>query len=373
MKYTYALISLLLITLTSCKSSKYTELTDGIYADIQTTRGDIIIKLEYVKTPVTVANFIALAEGTNPYVSEQYKDKKYYDGVAFHRVIEDFVIQGGDPTGTGSGNPGYRFKDEFDQSLRHNKAGILSMANGGPKTNGSQFFITHRETPHLNDRHTVFGEVVSGLEVVDTIARVKTYKEPNRKDRPVVDVVMNKVEIVRKGKEAKEFDAVQVLTTYFDNEAEEIAALEKVKSDFVEEIANQRQMAEELPSGLRFQVVKSGEGLKPKVGDSVLVDYAGWLSNGTLFDTSEKDIAEKFGKLDLISRVHTGGFTPLAMPYSPDAPLIPGFKEGLLRMSVGDKLRIFIPPHLGLGPQGGGPIPPNAELVFDLEIVKILP
>ncbi len=372
MKYAYAFIILVLISLTSCKSSKYTDLADGIYADIQTNRGDIIVRLEHEKTPVTVANFIALAEGTNPFVSDEYKEKKYYNGVTFHRVIQDFMIQGGDPTGTGSGNPGYRFKDEINDSLTHYKAGILSMANAGPKTNGSQFFITHKETPFLDGRHTVFGEVISGLEVVDTIARVKTYQEATRKDIPVEDVVMNNVEIVRKGKDAKKFDAVGVLSDYFGEEERLLEEMKKVKNDFVTEVAAQKNQAEELPSGLKIQVIREGQGPAPKTGDSVLVNYAGWLSNGVLFDTSEEDVAEKFGNMEQISRVHRDGFTPLPMTYSPDAPLIPGFKEGLLRMKVGDKHRLFIPSHLGLGPQGGGPIPPNSELIFDLEIVEII-
>ncbi len=372
MNNTYAIITLLLIALTSCKSSKYAELSEGIYADIQTNLGDIIVKLEHEKTPVTVANFISLAEGTNPFVSEEYKDKKYYDGIVFHRVIKDFMIQGGDPTATGTGNPGYRFKDEIDESLSHHKAGILSMANSGPKTNGSQFFITHRETPHLDGRHTVFGEVVIGMDVVDSIAGVKTYQEPNRKDRPVSDVVISTVEIVRKGKEAKAFDAVQIMTDYFAEEEERIAAQQKFKEEFAAELASQKSGAEELPSGLRYQVLQAGSDTTPKQGDQVMVDYAGWLADGTLFDTSEEAIAEKFGKFDEINRMHRGDFSPVPMAFSPDSRLIPGFKEGLLRMSVGEKIRLFIPPHLGYGPQGGGPIPPNAELVFDLEIVEIV-
>lgn len=372
MKYILTLTSLIIVLLASCKSSKYAELSDGLYADIQTTRGDIIVRLEYEKTPVTVANFVALAEGNNPFVSEEYKDKKYYDGVIFHRVIEDFMIQGGDPTGMGSGNPGYRFKDEFNDSLTHYKAGILSMANAGPKTNGSQFFITHKETPFLDNRHTVFGEVVNGMDVVDTIARVKTFQEPNRKDRPVVDVVMKSVVIVRKGKEAKNFNAVQILTDYFEEEERQLEAFKQAKTDFVNETTQQKTTAKELPSGLKVHVIEEGNGPAPAQGDSVLVNYAGWLSTGILFDTSEEDIARAFGNLQQIGRVHRDGFVPLPMTYSPDAPLIPGFKEGLLRMKVGDKHRLFIPPHLGLGPQGGGPIPPNSELIFDVEIMEIL-
>ncbi len=371
MKYTFALVLSTLLLLSACKSSKYADLSDGIYADIQTNYGDIVLKLEQEKTPVTVANFISLAEGNSPFVSDEYKDKKYYEGVIFHRVIKDFMIQGGDPTASGSGNPGYRFKDEIVSDLSHSKPGILSMANSGPKTNGSQFFITHKPTLHLDGKHTVFGEVVIGMEVVDSIANVKTYQEPNRKDRPVEDVVMNKVEIVRKGKEAKDFDAVQIMTDYFDEEEKRMAAIEKAKSDFAAEIAVQRENAEELPSGLRVLTVRTGDGTSPKVGDKVLVNYAGWLADGSLFDTSEQAIAEEFGQFENLNRSHRGDFSPVPMPFSPDARLIPGFKEGLMRMNVGDKLRLFIPSHLGYGPQGVGPIPPNAELVFDLEITGI--
>ncbi|TDQ29325.1 peptidylprolyl isomerase [Zeaxanthinibacter enoshimensis] len=363
-----AIYFLLLFTaiLTSCKSSQHADLGDGIFADIETSEGDIIIRLEYQKTPVTVANFITLAEGTSPFVSDEYKDKKYYDGVTFHRVIKDFMIQGGDPTGSGNGNPGYKFKNEIHDSLSHNKAGILSMANAGPGTNGSQFFITHKETPWLDGRHTVFGEVVSGMSVVDTIAQVKT----GEKDKPVKDVVMNKVEIIRNGKAAKNFDAVQVMSDYFAEEEAKVAAAQKVKSEFIATIAEQRAKADSLPSGLKILRLEEGTGEKPAIGNQVMVDYAGWLTDGTLFDTSEAEIAEKFGQYDNLYKMHRGNFSPVPMDYSPDSRLVAGFKEGLLSMNIGDKVRLFIPPHLGYGAQGGGPIPPNAELVFDVEIVE---
>ena len=356
--------------LTSCTSSKYRDLGDGLFADINTSQGDIIIKLEMEKTPVTVANFVSLAEGNNPFVSEEYKDRKYFDGIIFHRVIKDFMIQGGDPTGTGRGNPGYRFKDEFNDSLLHDKGGILSMANSGPKTNGSQFFITHKETPFLNGKHTVFGEVVLGLDVVDSIANVKTYAEPNRKDKPVVDVVINSMNIVRNGKEAKNFDAVQVMTDYFAEEEAVIAAMAKVKTDFAAETKQQQELAKELPSGLKVFSLQEGTGANPKIGDKVLVNYAGWLADGTLFDSNYEEVAIKFDKFDE-SRKQGGGYEPFPMDYSPDSRLVAGFKEGLLSMKIGDKIRIFIPPHLGYGAQGGGPIPPNADLIFDLEIIGI--
>ncbi|AYN68499.1 peptidylprolyl isomerase [Euzebyella marina] len=369
MKRAYLFLLMLGVLLAGCKS-QYAELGDGLFADIQTTKGDIIVKLEYEKTPVTVANFVSLAEGKNPFVADSLKDKKYYDGVIFHRVIKDFMIQGGDPTASGRGNPGYKFKDEFNDSLVHDRKGILSMANSGPKTNGSQFFITHKPTPFLNGKHTVFGEVVEGMDVVDSIANVKTSQNPATKDRPEIDVVMNKVEIVRNGKEAKKFDAVQVMNDYFAEEEARIAAFEKMKSDFTASLPTKKQEAEELPSGLKLKRLKEGEGPKPKTGDQVLVYYAGYLEDGTLFDSNYEDVAVKYNKFDE-RRKMGGGYEPLPMDYSPDARLIAGFKEGLLNMKVGDKVRIYIPSHLGYGPQGTGPIPPNADLVFDLEIAGI--
>ncbi|MCL6272841.1 peptidylprolyl isomerase [Muricauda sp. 2012CJ35-5] len=367
MKRSLILITAFTLTLLGCKSSHYTDLGDGLFADIQTNKGDIILKLEYQKTPVTVANFVSLAEGNSPFVADSLKNKKFYDGLIFHRVMKDFMIQGGDPQGTGRGNPGYKFKDEFHDSLAHSKKGILSMANSGPKTNGSQFFITHKETPWLNGRHTVFGEVVKGLEVVDSIANVEVSAPANN---PVEEVVMNKVEIVRNGKEAKNFDAVQIMTDYFAEEEAAVAAFNKMITDFAAELTQQKEEAEELPSGLKILSLKKGEGEKPKVGQTVMVMYAGWLADGTLFDSNYEEVATKYNKFDL-RRKQGGGYFPTPMEYSPEARLIPGFKEGLQTMSVGDKIRVFIPPHLGYGPQGGGPIPPNADLVFDLEITGI--
>ncbi len=359
----------LAIALTGCKS-QYAELGDGLFADIKTTSGDIIVKLEYEKTPVTVANFITLAEGTSPFVSDSLKGKPYYDGIIFHRVIKDFMIQTGDPTGTGMGNPGYKFKDEFNDSLKHDKKGTLSMANSGPTTNGSQFFITHKPTPFLDGRHTVFGHVVEGIDVVDTIANIETSQEQMTKDRPLVDVKMNKVEIVRNGKAAKNFDAVQVISDYFKEEEVRIAAFEKMKSDFVSTIAEQKEKAEVLPSGLKMLKLEEGDGEKPKIGQKVNVYYAGYLEDGSLFDSNYEEVTKKYGTFDE-RRKHGGGYQPLAMDYSPDAQIIAGFKEGLQQMKIGDKVRLFIPSHLGYGSQGTGPIPPNSDLIFDLEITGI--
>lgn len=364
----------------SCKTSKRADLGDGLFADIKTTKGDIIVRLEHEKTPVTVANFVSLAEGKNTFVSEQYKGKKYYDGVIFHRVMKDFMIQGGDPQGNGTGNPGYKFMDEFNDSLIHDKKGILSSANSGPSTNGSQFFITHKPTPWLDGKHTVFGEVVEGMNVVDSIANVAVTPGTNK---PLEEVKMNTVEIIRNGKEARKFDAAQIMTDYFANEeerlaaiekekAEKMAALNKIKSDFASEIAVQMKTATELPSGLKLLVLEEGSGKKPSLGQKVNVMYGGYLTDGTLFDTNYAEVAQKYGRLDEITRMHRGEMSPLKISYSPDSPMIPGFKEGILNTKIGDKVRLFIPPHLGYGEQGGGPIPPNANLVFDIEITGVV-
>ena len=183
------------------------ETKDGVYAVMDTTEGTIVIQLEFEKTPLTVANFVGLAEGTKYYSKDggkpEKQDKPFYDGVIFHRVIDGFMIQGGDPAGTGRGGPGYRFRDEFDSSLRHTGLGILSMANAGPGTNGSQFFITLVPTPHLNNKHSVFGHVVKGTDVVQKIGKTKK----GAGDRPTTPQVMKSVKIVRVGDKAKAFKA----------------------------------------------------------------------------------------------------------------------------------------------------------------------
>jgi FKBP-type peptidyl-prolyl cis-trans isomerase len=181
---------------------------------------------------------------------------------------------------------------------------------------------------------------------------------------------MNSMIIVRNGKEAKNFDAVKVMTDYFAEEEAVIAAMEKLKVDFATELNQQKESTESLPSGLKIFTLKEGAGDKPKIGDKVLVSYAGWLSDGSLFDSNYEEIATKFGQYDE-RRKQGRGYEPIPMDYSPDSRLVAGFKEGLLTMKVGDKIRLFIPPHLGYGPQGGGPIPPNADLIFDLEILGI--
>lgn len=371
MKQFVAVSLLFFLTLTSCKTAQHTDLGDGVFAEIKTNKGDILVRLEYEKTPVTVANFVSLAEGKNPFVSDSLKGKKYYDGVVFHRVIKDFMIQGGDPTATGGGTPGYRFKDEFHDSLTHHKKGILSMANAGKKTNGSQFFITHKATPFLNGKHSVFGEVVEGMDVVDSIANTKTAA----RDKPVEDVVMNTVEIIRVGSSAKQFDAVAVMTDYFAEEEKLIARKEEEKKTFLADLEKQKELAQERSSGLKIYPIKQGDGAKPTSTQQVLVQYTGWLDDGkgTIFTTTEKEIAENADNFQALNQRQRGRFVPSPMSCSPDSPLTAGFKEGLLSMKVGDKIRMFIPPHLGWGEQGAGlVIPPNSNIIFDLEILEIM-
>lgn len=370
----YLLLAMMII---GCKTSQRADLGDGLFADIKTSKGDIVVRLEHDKTPVTVANFVSLAEGENPFVSEQFKGKRYYDSLTFHRIIKDFMIQGGDPTGTGTGNPGYKFIDEFNDSLVHDKKGILSMANSGPTTNGSQFFITHKATPWLDNRHTVFGEVIEGMDVLDSIANVPVAAG----NKPESPVFMETVEIIRNGKEARKFDAVEIMTEYFDGEEERLAAIEKekaevaakvekIKSSFVAALPAQKEKATSMDSGLQKTVLQEATGAKPKIGQQVKVMYAGYLEDGTLFDSNYEAIAKEYGVFDDM-RKQGMGYEPVPMQYSPESRLIPGFREGLLTMKVGEKARLFIPPHLGYGEQGGGPIPPNANLIFDVEIVGI--
>ena len=357
----------------SCNSQKkaYKDLGDGLFADIETTQGNIIVKLNYKETPVTVANFVTLAEGKNTFVKAEYKGKPFYNGTIFHRVIKDFMIQGGDPTGTGMGEPGYRFEDEIVPTLKHDKKGTLSMANAGPATNGSQFFITQVPTPHLDGRHTVFGETVKGLEVIDAIANTKTVMN----DKPEKDIKINKITIIANGKDAKSFNAVKVFEDYFKEinkrEREREAKTKAAAAKFLEEVKVQEPQAKALPSGVKIFKLVDGKGKQPNHTHQVMVNYAGYLRNGTLFDSNVKEIEEAYGKYNSL-REQQGGYQAFPMPYNTSAQLIPGFRDALLTMKVGDKIRVFIPAALGYGERGAGDvIPPNSDLIFDIEITDI--
>lgn len=342
---------------TKSNAAEDAKLGDGLYAEITTNKGKIVLQLEYKKTPLTVANFVTLAEGKNDMVAvSDKKGKPFYDGLKFHRVIQNFMIQTGDPNGDGTGGPGYKFADEITD-LKHDKAGILSMANAGKGTNGSQIFITHGPTPHLDGKHTVFGHVVQGQDVVNAIAQGDD---------------MISVKIVRIGAEAKKFDAPKVFREYYEKAAADLkkadAASAKVAADKVAYLAEVKAGATKLTSGLQYKIVKKGNGGKPLEGSQVGIHYAGYLENGTLFDSSMEEVAKQYGKHDP-ARAAANAYVPIPFTIGTKGGMIPGFIEGIEQMNVGDKAVIFIPSHLGYGERGaGGVIPPNANIIFELEM-----
>ncbi len=373
-----------LTTLISC-GDRYPDLEDGLYAEFVTSMDTVVVKLTYNKTPVTVANFVALAEGNHPMVDSVFKGKKFYNGLIFHRVMDNFMIQGGDPTATGSGSPGYRFGDEFDETLKHNKPGILSMANSGPGTNGSQFFITEAPTPWLDNLHTIFGEVVLGLDVQDSISNVKV----GPGNRPIKDVVILELNIIRKGFDARNFDAVKTWETELpklEEKSKQKAEEARKKAEEAQKIADEKinvaaaeillnlndykSKSKTLASGLMMHTIAKGNGPKPKQGTTVKVFYEGYFTDGKLLDTNRKDVAEKFGMYNA-QRDQRGGYNSTSMVISPDAQLIAGFKEGMANMNIGDKACFYIPAHLAYGENGRPPIKPNTDLIFILEIVEI--
>ena len=311
-------------------------LGDGLFARITTNRGDIIVRLEYQRTPITVTNFVALAEGN----MANHSGKRYYDGLTFHRVIADFMIQGGCPQGTGTGGPGYRFPDEFHPQLRHNRAGILSMANAGPGTNGSQFFITHGPTPHLDNRHTVFGQVVQGQSVVDAI------RQGDKIER---------ITIIRNGTEANAFKADQDNFDRLLREAESSAAAGPAaqRQADIARINSMYPNTQTTSSGIRYIIQREGSGGRPARGRTVNVHYTGRLLDGTVFDDSRNR-----GQ-PLEFQVGTGR-------------VIPGWDESVMAMRIGERRLVIIPPELGYGDRGaGGVIPPNSFLIFEMELISV--
>jgi peptidyl-prolyl cis-trans isomerase A (cyclophilin A) len=306
---------------------------DGLYAKFETNKGNIYTTLESNKTPLTVANFVALAEGTMP--TKVRQGVPFFDGLKFHRVIADFMIQGGCPFGTGTGDPGYKFDDEFDASLKHSGPGILSMANSGPATNGSQFFITHKATPWLDGKHTVFGHVVEGQDIVNAIAQGDS---------------MNVI-ILRKGDTAKNYDALKIYNDYqavaakkrAEAEAAAMAAAEKIKAEYTNVT----------PSGLRYIIQTPGTGVQPVATSNVKVHYTGTFLNGQIFDSS----------------VQRG--QPIDFPLN---QVIPGWTEGVQLMKEGAKYKFYIPYQLAYGERGyPGAIPPKSDLIFEVELIKVNP
>lgn len=366
MKRIFLLLATLTIVVSSCKS-KYPNLDNGVYAEFVTNKGTFVAKLYHEATPLTAANFIELAEGTHPMVDTAYAGKPYYNGIIFHRVIKDFMIQGGDPLGTGSGSPGYRFPDEFVDSLKHDRKGLLSMANSGPATNGSQFFVTLKETPWLNNKHTIFGEVVMGQEVVDSIGIVETTKPG---DKPVDEIIMQEVNIIKKGNiKLPSFTAEMEVVE--EKKREKEARLAKVAQDKLDEFNKQKVEAQEYPSGLKVYWSERGTGTAPKEGDMIRLDYAGYFDDGRLFDTSMLKVAEAYENVNE-QRKAANQYLPINTPFSKDARLIPGFREAMLSMKPGDKITAFIPSHLGYGAVDYGPIPANSDLVFELALIDVV-
>ncbi|XRE44395.1 Peptidyl-prolyl cis-trans isomerase [Tenacibaculum discolor] len=306
---------------------------NGIYAKFTTPKGDILVNLEYEKTPGTVGNFVALAEG-NLENSAKPQGTPYYNGLKFHRVIADFMIQGGCPQGTGTGNPGYKFDDEIHPELKHDAPGKLSMANAGPGTNGSQFFITHVATPWLDGKHTVFGSVVEGQDVVDAIAQDDTMD----------------VEIIRVGDVAEAFNAVEAFRTFEGAREKREAEAKTKQKELLDQVA---AGYDETPSGLRYKILQNGDGKQATKGAMVSVHYKGQLLDGTVFDSSYKR------KQPIDFAIGVG-------------QVIPGWDEGIQLLKVGDKARLVIPSDLAYGAQGaGGVIPPNATLIFDVELMNV--
>jgi peptidylprolyl isomerase len=369
MKKRISLFLLLILTFISCKEN-HSNLKDGLYAEIETNKGTILVQLEFEKTPITVANFITLAEGSNNFVNNDIKGKPFYNNLKFHRVIADFMIQGGDPLGDGSGDTGYKFKDEITD-LQFDKGGVLAMANSGPATNSSQFFITHKETPWLNGLHIIFGHVVeNGMETVNKIVQNDDIKS---------------IKIIRKGVAAMNFDAVKVFSKYFTNEEQNLKKqdlidaqtkkfyLEKYKPVIDAKIAFFNKLKETCfttRSGLQFAIVKKGTGKKPTPGTDILINYSGYLEDGNLFDTSLENVAKDFGKLDK-QRADTNQYLPIPFQAGKKDGMIPGFIEGIENISFGDKAVLFIPTKLGYGEAGAGNvIPPNANIIFEIELLE---
>ena len=305
---------------------------EGIYAKINTNKGEILLTLHYKLTPGTVANFVGLAEGKidNTF---RLQNEPFYNKLKFHRVIPEFMIQAGCPHGSGVGGPGYKFDDEFHNDLKHDKPGVLSMANSGTSTNGSQFFITHVPTQWLDNKHTVFGEVIEGQDVVNKIEQ---------------NDIMNSIEILRIGEDSINWNALDIFNDFKNKKQKELNDLIEKEKELIKEIS---KGFKETKSGLKYNILKNGNGENPSLGDLVKVHYKGQLLDQTVFDSSYKRNQPIEFKVGI-------------------GQVIPGWDEGIMLLKKGDKAKFIIPSHLAYGESGaGGIIPPNATLIFEVELV----
>ncbi|HVP18312.1 MAG TPA: peptidylprolyl isomerase [Spirochaetia bacterium] len=320
---------LVLLFLIACLPAYAQEeaLPEGLYAEIKTQRGTIVCSLEYQKAPMTVSSFVGLAEGT--VTANGMKGKKFFDGLTFHRADPGYVIQGGDPNGNGTGGPGYQFPNETRPDLKHDRAGTLSMANAGPDTNGSQFFITLAPTPNLDGGYNVFGYVVRGIDVANAI---------QKGDR------ITSVRILRIGKAAQAFTVTQ---ESFDALVAKAKAAER--SAALSFIAKKWPHLTTTRSGLMYQVMDKGSGGSPAAGATVSVNYTGMLLDGRVFDSTSARGSPAVLRTDRV---------------------IKGWTEALLSMKRGERRMLVIPPELAYGERGyPGVIPPNAFLVFEVQLI----
>ncbi len=305
---------------------------EGVFAVLTTEKGEIVLNLFYKETPMTVINFVGLAEGT----LDAAKGKPFYDGLKFHRVIADFMIQGGDPKGNGTGGPGYKFPDEFVDGLIFDKPGKLAMANSGANTNGSQFFITHVPTDWLNYKHTIFGEVLSGQNVVDAVAQGDTIKS---------------LKIIRKGADAEKFTATQA---DFNKAIKDVAKANEERE--AKKMASVIEGCEKTADGIYFKILEQGKGNPTGSGKNVTVEYKGYLVDGTLFDASKG--------------MHPQGHDPLDFKTGA-GQMIPGFDKMVQEMKLGETRKMVLPPELAYGERGyPGVIPGNAYICFDVKVIK---
>ncbi|TMM31057.1 peptidylprolyl isomerase [Polaribacter aestuariivivens] len=374
---------IIFLLLTSCTSPKYKDLKDGIYANIETNKGDILLELYANDVPKTVANFISLVEGTNTRLLDSLKGENFYEGIIFHRVVPNFVIQAGGYTSKGRKIAGYLFGDEFpiadngDYIYKHDDQGILSMANGGPKTNNSQFFITHRAIPHLNGKHSVFGKTtVNSLELkelqkkyTDSLQLKKAIDSTRMAivNKIVQNDTINTIKIIRIGAAAKEFDAASVFN-------EEEADFEKSQQAKINQ-ENKREekryakylvrkkaflakmnvsKAKETGTGLRILMLKETKGKKVTENKPITANYTLYIADGKRMQSSS-DVGK-----------------PVVFNLKDEQnPMISGLREGLLTMREGEKARFFIPYSIAFGDQKAGPFPAKSDLIYEIEILKI--